>query len=57
MGHLINAEGIKLVPSYVQKLLDWPIPATGKELSAFLGFAGYYMGIFTWVCPRDRKPE
>ena len=42
MGHLINAEGIKLVPSYVQKLLDWPIPATGKKLSAFLGFAGYY---------------
>ena len=41
LGHLINAEGIKLVPSYVQKLLDWPIPATGKELSAFLGFAGY----------------
>ena len=42
LGHLINAEGIKLVPSYVQKLLDWLIPATGKELSAFLGFAGYY---------------
>ena len=45
--HFINAEGIKLVPSYVQKLLDWPNPATGKELSAFLGFAGYY-GEFPW---------
>ena len=42
LGHLINAEGIKLVPSYVQKLIDWPLPATEKELSAFLGFAGYY---------------
>ena len=43
LGHLINAEGIKLVPSYVQKLLDClTFPATGKELSAFLGFAGYY---------------
>ena len=42
LGHLISADGIKLVPSYVQKLIDWPLPATGKELSAFLGFAGYY---------------
>ena len=42
LRHLIIAEGIKLVPFYVQKLLDWPIPAMGKELSAFIGFAGYY---------------
>ena len=30
------------MPSYVQKIIDWPTPATGKELSAFLGFTGYY---------------
>ena len=46
--HFINAEGIKLVPSYVQKLLDWPTPATGKEFSAFLGFAGYYREFLPW---------
>ena len=30
------------MPSYIQKIIDWPTLATGKELSAFLGFAGYY---------------
>ncbi len=42
LGHLVNAEGIKLIPSYVQKIVDWPLPQTGKELSAFLGFTNYY---------------
>ena len=26
LGHLISAEGIKLIPSYVQKITDWPLP-------------------------------
>ena len=40
-GHLVSAEGINLLPLYVQKIVDWPTPSTGKELSAFSGFAGY----------------
>ena len=42
LGHVVNAEGVKLIPSYVQKIVDWPLPQTGKELSAFLGFTNYY---------------
>ena len=42
LGHLVNAEGVKLIPSYVQKIVEWPLPQTGKELSAFLGFTNYY---------------
>ena len=42
LGHLVNAEGVKLIPSYVQKITEWPLPQTGKELSAFLGFTNYY---------------
>ena len=42
LGHLVSQEGIKLIPSYVSKIVEWPLPSTGKELSAFLGFAGYY---------------
>ena len=42
LSHLVSAEGIKLIPSYVQKITDWPLPLTGKELSAFLGFTNYY---------------
>jgi len=42
LGHVVNSDGIKLMPSYVQKIIDWPLPNTGKELSSFLGFTGYY---------------
>ena len=35
LGHVINTDGIKLMPSYVQKIVDWPLPTTGKELSSF----------------------
>ena len=42
LGHLVSAEGVKLIPSYVQKITEWPLPQIGKELSAFLGFTYYY---------------
>ena len=42
LGHLVNAEGIQMIPSYVERVLDWPLPKTGKELRSFLGFSGYY---------------
>ena len=31
-----------MIPEYLQKIKDWPIPKTGKEVATFLGFAGYY---------------
>ena len=42
LGHMITAEGIQMVPKYVEKIMDWPLPRTGKELKSFLGFCGYY---------------
>ena len=42
LGHLVTAEGVKSIPSYVQKITEWPLPQTGKELYAFLGFTNYY---------------
>ena len=42
LGHLVSAQGIRMIPSYVQRILDWPMPRTGKELRSFLGFTGYY---------------
>jgi Reverse transcriptase (RNA-dependent DNA polymerase)/RNase H-like domain found in reverse transcriptase/Integrase core domain/Integrase zinc binding domain len=42
LGHLVSQEGIRMVPAYVQKILEWPLPQTGKQLKQFLGFIGYY---------------
>ena len=31
-----------MIPEYVQKIKDWPVPKSGKEVATFLGFPGYY---------------
>ena len=42
LGHLVSREGIQMIPSYVDRIMDWPLPETGKDLASFLGFTGYY---------------
>ena len=42
LGYEVSTEGIKLIPSYVDKVINWPQPATGRDLAAFLGFTNYY---------------
>ena len=42
LGHQVSADGIEMVPSYTDLLLNWPKPTTPKELATFLGKAGYY---------------
>ena len=41
LGHKISKGRVLIIPEYVQKNKDWPIPS-GKEVATFLGFAGYY---------------
>ena len=31
-----------MIPEYVQKIRDWLIPKSGKEVAKFLRFSGYY---------------
>ena len=31
-----------MILEYIQKIKDWPILKTGKEVATFLGFARYY---------------
>ena len=40
--HKISKWGVSMIPECVQKIKDWPVPKSGKELATFLGFAGYY---------------
>ena len=42
LGHLVSAQGIRMIPRYVDRILEWPLPQTGKQLRSFLGFCGYY---------------
>ena len=42
LGHKISKGGVSLILKYVQKIKDWPVPKSGKEVATFLGFSGYY---------------
>ena len=42
LGFKVDANGIHMQDEYVQRILDWPVPQTVKQLASFLGFTGYY---------------
>lgn len=41
LGHLIGTEGIKKSPEFIEKIRDYPKPATITELRQFLGLANF----------------
>ena len=42
LGHVLSAKGISPNPEKVDKVPDWPIPKTSKEVPSFIGLASYY---------------
>lgn len=42
LGYEVSGEGIRMVPDYVEKILQWSTPTKGKQLRSFLGFRYYY---------------
>ena len=42
LGHKLSAEGISMVPSYVEKIKQWPAPKTAKQVRTLVGFFAYY---------------
>ena len=36
LGHRISKEGVSMVPKYVQKIKEWPVIKTGREVATFL---------------------
>ena len=42
LGHVLSAKGISPNPEKVDKVRDWPIPKTSKEVHSFIGMASYY---------------
>ena len=39
LGHKISKGGVLMTPEYVQRIKDWPVLKSGKEVATFLGFA------------------
>jgi hypothetical protein len=42
LGHVISLEGITVVPSRVQDVLDSKPPTSVTQVHSFLGLVGYY---------------
>ena len=42
LRHVLSAKGILPNPEKVDKVRDWPIPKTSKEVHSFIGLASYY---------------
>ena len=47
LGFDVSENGISMRRSYVEKILDWPVPKTTKQLRSFLGFTSYYRSFIT----------
>ena len=42
LGYIISANGIEMESNKVQQILNWPTPASVKQVRQFLGLAGFY---------------
>jgi hypothetical protein len=42
LGYIIDPEGIKMEPTRIDAIRDWPQPRTVRDIQVFLGFAGFY---------------
>ena len=42
LGHRVSQEGISMVPDYVSRILEWPVPENVTELRSAIRFLNYY---------------
>jgi hypothetical protein len=47
LGHVINASGISMSDAKINKVLDFPLPKTVKELRSFVGLCNYFIRDFS----------
>ena len=42
LGHIVGRDGIKVDPSKIEAVKDWPRPKTPTDVRSFVGLASYY---------------
>ncbi|OJT06055.1 Transposon Tf2-12 polyprotein [Trametes pubescens] len=42
LGYILGADGIKMHPSKLETIADWPAPASVKDVQSFLGLTNFY---------------
>src|SRR6266487_2239552 len=42
LGFIISPQGIRMDPTRIDTITDWPLPALFREVQMFLGFANFY---------------
>ena len=42
LGHRVNPKGVEMVPDYVQRVQEWSVPSSSKEVEMLLGFCVNY---------------
>ena len=42
LGHVVSRDGVSVDQLKVNKVKNWPVPKTSKEVQQFLGLANYY---------------
>jgi hypothetical protein len=42
LGHIISGKGIFVDPEKVRAIMEWPLPKNAREVTSFMGLAGYY---------------
>ena len=42
LGHVVSADGVAVQQHKVQRVREWPMPQTKRDVKSFLGMTGYY---------------
>ena len=42
LGHILSQKRVSPNPEKVEKICDWPVPTSSKEVPSFIGLASYY---------------
>ena len=55
LGHIVSSKGLAADPAKIQRVVDWPISTTKREVQQFLGLVSYYRR-FIRNCAQITKP-